>query len=404
MLSTLIYRSRFNETVPFPSLYDMVERANAHNTNTGVTGILLYDGSHFFQLLEGPHERVVAVFDAICQDPRHDNVIELMRDHAPARRFGNVGMELFDLREHDEETVLQAVLARGTSKFRLTYSDRALQFLCTFVEGRERANYLDIPAYNAWRFVVGMGQLATLRMDFMSEYRFAFQPIVDPLSQCVVAWEAKMRDSDGGSPLGYFSLLAREEMYQSDLLAKRDAFRQAVALGLGDAVLTVKLLPMSLIAVPDAVAFLVQAAREAGLVPEQIVIAVTENGVIQREEAFADALRQLKASGLGLAIDDFGSGAAGLRMLTQFQPDRIMIDRDIVSNIHRLGPNQAVVLAILKFCTSLEVSVIASGVEKAEEWMWLEAAGVLNFQGELFAAPRLDGLPTVAWPESSEML
>ncbi|STT85207.1 BLUF domain/cyclic diguanylate phosphodiesterase (EAL) domain protein [Klebsiella pneumoniae] len=50
-------------------------------------------------------------------------------------------MELFDLREHDREEVLQAVMDRGTSKYQLTYDDRALQFFRTFVEATEKANY-----------------------------------------------------------------------------------------------------------------------------------------------------------------------------------------------------------------------------------------------------------------------
>lgn len=68
--------------------------------------------------------------------------MELFCDYAPSRRFGKVGMELFDLREHDREEVLQTVMDRGTTKYQLTYDDRALQFFRTFVESTEKANYL----------------------------------------------------------------------------------------------------------------------------------------------------------------------------------------------------------------------------------------------------------------------
>jgi len=144
---------------------------------------------------------------------------------------------------------------------------------------------------------------------------------------------------------------------------------------------------------------LVQEIHANGLVPEQIVVAITENGVITREDKFTAAMKQLKASGMRLAIDDFGAGSAGLLLLTQCQPDKIMIDRNIICDVHTSGPKQAVVQAIIRFCSSLEVSVIATGVEKPEEWMWLDAAGICNFQGELFATPRLNGAPVVAWPE-----
>ena len=47
----------------------------------------------------------------------------------------------------------------------------------------------------------------------------------------------------------------------------------------------------------------------------------------------------------------------------------------------------------IKCCTSLEIAVSAVGVERAEEWMWLESAGISQFQGNLFASARLGGLP-----------
>lgn len=69
-----------------------------------------------FQLIEGPEEKVQDIYQHICRDPRHYNLVELLCDYAPSRRFGKVGMELFDLREHDREEVLQAVMDRGDVK------------------------------------------------------------------------------------------------------------------------------------------------------------------------------------------------------------------------------------------------------------------------------------------------
>jgi EAL domain-containing protein (putative c-di-GMP-specific phosphodiesterase class I) len=404
MLTTLIYRSHFNSSVTFSSMFNMVAQANDHNSSVGVTGILLFDGTHFFQLLEGPEDAVLQVYKKISQDKRHDNLVELMQDFSPGRKFGNVGMELFDLRQHDEESVLQAVLERGTSPYKLTYDDRALQFMCTFVEGREKENYLEIPSKDHWRFVADNSNAASLSDSDINvtEYSFAFQPIIDPLSQHILSYAAEMRTVNGGSASSYFSAISDEEMYQVDLRSKAIAFRQASRLGLGEKTLTVKLLPMSLIAMPDAVEFLLNEIALSGLVAEQVVIAITENGFISRDEAFIKAIRRLKQSGMRLAIDDFGAGLGGLLVLTRFQPEKITIDKDIVSDVHRQGPKQAIVQAIIKFCTSLEISVIASGVEKTEEWMWLEAAGVNNFQGHLFSEPQLNRFPTIRWPEMND--
>lgn len=54
-------------------------------------------------------------------------------------------MELFDLRQYDTNEVLQQVLDKGTTRYQLTYNDRALQFFRTFVEATEKANYFELP-------------------------------------------------------------------------------------------------------------------------------------------------------------------------------------------------------------------------------------------------------------------
>ncbi len=82
-------------------------------------------------------------------------------------------------------------------------------------------------------------------------------------------------------------------------------------------------------------------------------------------------------------------GLPGCQLLAQYQPDRIKIDHELIRNIHRDGPRQSIVQAIIKCCTSLEIAVSAVGVERAEEWMWLESAGISQFQGNLFAGARL---------------
>jgi len=153
MLTTIIYRSHICKDVPFHSVKQMVAAANIKNGQIDVTGILLFNGTHFFQLIEGPQDSVLEIYQHICQDERHHNIVELLCDYAPARRFGKAGMELFDLREYDRDEVLQAVLDKGTSKYQLIYNDRALQFLRTFVEATEKENYFEIPPADAWVFI-----------------------------------------------------------------------------------------------------------------------------------------------------------------------------------------------------------------------------------------------------------
>ncbi|WP_034913171.1 diguanylate phosphodiesterase [Erwinia sp. 9145] len=403
MLSTIVYRSHLCDEVPVKKLEEMVVIANKVNELYDITGILLFNGTHFFQVLEGPEEAVRTIYGRICEDERHHNVVELMRDYAPSRRFGNVGMELFDLRDFDKDSVLQSVLDKGTSKFQLTYDDRALQFLRTFVEAREKENYYEVPPADSWAFIADDNQMreGDSALNASEDFCFTFQPIIDPFSQQIVSFEALMQGLDGRSAEDYLSNLPRENVYETDLKSKKLAFAQARKLDIQHLTLSINLLPMSLVMVPDAVEFLLTEIDAYGFVPEQIVVEFTESDTISRVDAFETAIKKLKAAGISLSIDGFGAGSAGLLLLTRFQPDKIKIDRHIINDVHKSGPKQAIILAIIKCCSSLEISVIAEGVEKPEEWMWLEAAGIYNFQGSLFASPKLNGLPAVAWPEKN---
>ncbi|HID8741595.1 TPA: diguanylate phosphodiesterase [Enterobacter mori] len=401
MLTTIIYRSHICEDVPVKALEEMVAAANRKNRHSDVTGILLFNGTHFFQLLEGPVDNVTAIYQHICRDPRHHNVVELMCDHGPFRRFGNVGMELFDLRQFDTDEVLQQVLDKGTTKYRLTYNDRALQFFRTFVEATEKANYFELPPANSWEFISEETPLSAQSEVVAkgADCSFAFQPIVDPFMQQIVSWEALIRTPEGDSPAAYFQILPQDALYEADLKSKQVALSMASALGLHTQTLSLNLLPMTLVNVPNAVDFLLTVIEANGFVPEQIVVEFTESEAISRFDEFTHSVRQLKSAGISVTIDHFGAGFAGLQLLAQFQPDRIKINRDLIANVHKSGPRQAIVQAIIKCCASLEIQFCAVGVELAEEWMWLESAGISQFQGHLFASPRLGGIPAVAWPE-----
>ncbi|WP_024553251.1 diguanylate phosphodiesterase [Franconibacter helveticus 513] len=401
MLTTIIYRSHICDDVPVKKLEEMVATANLKNGETGVTGILLFNGTHFFQLLEGPEEGVLEIYNHICEDARHYNIVELLRDYAPSRRFGKAGMELFDLREYDSDEVLQHVLDKGTSKYQLTYDDRALQFFRTFVEAREKENYFEIPPGYAWDFIPDGKAIKpeNLIIDNAADCSFAFQPIIDPLAQEIVSLEALIRTPSGDAPRAYFENLSELAIYEADLQSKKVAFAMARALNLGEQMLSVNLLPMTLVKVPGAVSFLLDAIEANGLVPDQIIVEFTESEVISRLDDFTDAVKLLKAAGIQVAIDHFGAGFAGLSLLAQFQPDRIKINRALIKDVHKSGPRQAIIQGIIKSCASLEISVCAVGVEKAEEWMWLESAGIALFQGHLFARPEVGGIPAVAWPE-----
>ncbi|NIF32211.1 diguanylate phosphodiesterase [Enterobacter sp. Cy-643] len=391
MLTTVIYRSHIHASTPFEVLEAMVSAANAKNIDANVTGILLFNGRHFFQLLEGPEESVQKVYHAICKDDRHHNIVELLCDYAPARRFGRVGMELFDLREHDKNDVLQVVLEKGTSRYQLAYDDRALSFFRTFIESTEKENYFEIPPGDAWEFILDAPAHSVSSSQTLHE-KIVFQPIVDPMARTVAAVEVLATEANSSPEEG-------GDGYQAELLNAKAAFTAAYAANIGVQTLCINLLPMTLVMIPDAVEQLLADIEANGFVPEQVVIEFTESEIMPQMDAFTDAIRQLKSAGIKLAIDDFGVGFAGLQLLAQFQPERLKINPSLIRGIHKSGPQQAIIQAIIKCCASLEIAVSATGIEQAEEWMWLEAAGISHFQGSLFAKPCGHGAFRIAWPE-----
>ncbi|MEX1841217.1 diguanylate phosphodiesterase [Enterobacter cloacae] len=399
MLTTLIYRSQLNLSCRSAELRALVERARIRNTNQNITGVLLSNGSDVMQILEGSEESVVKLFHKIRDDQRHSGVVELMRDYGPRRRFNNAGMLLFDLQVQSPKEVLQSVLDYSQLESYLTSDDRVFKFIQSFITGKHAGNSrapADAAKWTLSREKAPFGEAVGLIADQICQ--FALQPIVEPSEGKISSLEALIRSNDGGSSEHFFKTLDQDKIYEVDLQTKKYAFALAEKLGIGSHKIAVNLLPMSLVNVPGAVEFLVDQISLHGLQPEQVVIEVTENEMISGFNKFNSAIKRLRGEGIGLAIDDFGSGYAGLSLLTRFQPDKIKIDREIVSNIHLSGAKQAIVRSIVSCCTDLEITLVAEGIEKLEEWCWLESAGIRRFQGFLFARPQVNGVGDIHWP------
>lgn len=381
-------------------LLRLADAARCRNQAVQVTGILLFDGMHFFQVLEGPDEEVDALYRSILRDARHSQIVRLLRDHAPSRRFGGRGMELIDLRDYTAATVMDALLARVTARSSLTYDDRVLKIIKACAEGDWKDHFVEGSDAAEWTFAPGGDMFGAAGGVPVAGQpcQFALQPIVDPLRREVSSLEALIRSSSGGSPEAYFSSIPRDQLYQADLDAKAYAFALVNRIGIGDCKVSVNLLPMSLVAVPGAVDILLEQLAGNGLAPEQLIVEVTEQEVISYLDGFKTAITQLRRAGIGLAIDDFGAGFAGLSLLADFQPEKLKIDRTLIDGVHADGPRQAIVRSIVQFCAALGITIVAEGVETVEDWCWLQAAGIEKFQGYLFARPALNGVAPIWWP------
>lgn len=406
MLTTLIYRSQSDEPWSLEALRTLTDLACIKNMAIDVTGILLFTGRVFFQVLEGPEAVIDTLFNAIRQDTRHYDVVELMRDYAATRRFVDTGMYLFDLRLHDTDTVTNEVLRLGTFPEGMIPDDRVYRFTADFIA--QGGLYLLPDRFNSSRWAIASREYVFPRYPSVAlqepPCQFALQPIVDPLAGEVVSFEALIRSPSGGSPEALFSSIPEDRHYIFDLESKAHALALMDSASMGLRTLSVNLLPGTLHTIPGAVDYLLILLGRNRLRPEQLIIEVTEAEVINGFDEFYQVLKQIRRAGIGLAIDDFGAGYSGLSLLTRFQPDRLKIDMALVRDIHQSGAKQAIVMSVIQCCADLKITIIAEGVEKLAEWCWLQAAGIRFFQGFLFACPQIqmDSPMTINWPVSLE--
>jgi EAL domain-containing protein (putative c-di-GMP-specific phosphodiesterase class I) len=132
-----------------------------------------------------------------------------------------------------------------------------------------------------------------------------------------------------------------------------------------------------------------QALSESGLAPEFLELEITENIALGREEGTLSPLKELRAKGIGIAFDDFGTGYASLSYLTRYPLTRIKIDRSFIQQIgaQSAAEDTAIVRSIIVMGCNLGLEVIAEGVETAAQADFLKAEGCHELQGFLFSKP-----------------
>lgn len=402
MFKIIVYKSRVKTDMSSTELYQLVKSAAQKNAARDISGVLLFDGDYFLQYLEGPADAIQSLYEIISMDNRHRNIVKLMEDHSPTRRFGVWSMYAIDVNNLQSDD-LNKILTIGSSfkpaNFGLPDHDRVLKMINAFASSSWVDNESSFEP-EKWKFQIKPSQFS--KVENINRYapcQFAFQPILNPLTECVSSFEALIRSTSGGAPSECFKNLSPEDLYHIDLESKQYAFELASQMSLGKCNISINLLPMSLVRIPNAVNRLLTYITNFGLVPQQVIVEITEEETITNFEDFQIALKELRSAGISVAIDDFGAGFAGLTLLSRFQPEKLKIDRQIIESIHTDGPKQAIVKAIIECAHSLGITIVAEGVETVEEWCWLESVGVDLFQGFLFAKPYLNGTPEINWPK-----
>ena len=122
---------------------------------------------------------------------------------------------------------------------------------------------------------------------------------------------------------------------------------------------------------------------ETGLTPDRLELEITEGVLIEDFDRGLSLLRRLKALGVRISMDDFGSGYSSLSYLQAFPFDKIKIDRAFVINLGRNPQSAAIVRAVIDLGHGLEMSIVAEGVETEAQLAFLAEEGCDAVQGYL---------------------
>lgn len=227
------------------------------------------------------------------------------------------------------------------------------------------------------------------------DFVFAYQPIVELSTRSIYAHEALVRGLNGESAYSILSQVTPDNRYRFDQACRVQAIRGAAALGMKE-LLSINFLPNAVYQPAACIRTTFEAARLYKFPIEQIIFEVTEGEQILDRPHLVNIFREYRRFGFRTAIDDFGAGYAGLNLLSEYQPDIVKIDMELVRNIDTSKPKQAIVSGIVSICAALNVRVLAEGIETPAERDFLRDAGIDLMQGYLFCKPAFQSIGVIA--------
>lgn len=362
----------------------------------------MYSGDYFLQIIEGNDEEILKLYGNILSDDRHDHLVEIITTQIPNRYFSKFGMSYIDIRCKNKTDLISNISELRDKNENSPYYDRILRIISAFHDGLWRNDefYFKKEIYFS-EIHVNIGSPDISFYKGKLGYKFSVQPILNTIGNNISSYEFLLRSHEGGSPQQCFASLYAQDIYEFDLVSKKNAFEWASRFVSGSTKISINLLPMTLVKIPDLTKILVDYLSIFNLHPENIIIEITEEEAISRIEEFTNTIKQLRVAGFGIAIDDFGAGFAGLSLITKFQPEIIKIDRLIVNKIYQDGPRQMIVKSVVNLCRPLGIEIVAEGIEEIEEWIWLKNAGVNLFQGFLFSKPSIGDDLKINFPKST---
>ncbi|MBA3511623.1 EAL domain-containing protein [Sphingomonas sp.] len=216
-----------------------------------------------------------------------------------------------------------------------------------------------------------------------------FQPQIDPANGDIIGVEALARWDGADTPEELFQRAAASGLAERlSRLVQRKALRLAAIWEgpLKSLDLSINLLPQDL-ARAGYDQWLLDEIDIAGIDPRRITVEITESALLSDSDSIAERLGRLRAAGIRVAVDDFGTGYASLAYLTSLPLDILKIDRGLVADIVGGTRDRIVVKAMIALARELDLQVVVEGVESTAQLALLADWGCDLYQGFLGAGP-----------------
>ena len=226
------------------------------------------------------------------------------------------------------------------------------------------------------------------------EFSLHYQPQVNISTGTVVGFEALLRwntPENGDIPPARFIPVAEQSGLIKVIGARvlREACRFARRLadsGHGALCIAVNVSPHQLCA-EGFIDSVREALQEAGISPQRLEIEITENALIASLHEAIARLEALRAMGVRLALDDFGTGYSSLTYLQRLPVQMLKIDKSFIDRIMETGANKTIIRTIVDMAHQMDMTVVAEGVETAEQLEYLSESRCDLAQGFLFSRP-----------------
>jgi len=231
-------------------------------------------------------------------------------------------------------------------------------------------------------------------------FSMAFQPIVNVASGDVYGYESLVRSMTGDSAYSVLSRVPMEEFHLFDHACRSKAMSEALRCGFLETPSTrlfVNVNPNAAVGATSNLRLTCAEAAEKGFPLERLVLELVEDEEIWDLEKLKPIIDEYRACGVQVAMDDFGAGYSGLKLLSRLKPDLIKLDIALVQAMDEDRTSQVIVKAIVQACYELGIVTIAEGVENYDQAMRLREMGVVYQQGYYFARPAFEALPQIAF-------